>query len=249
MAKTAGLGDNLYVAGFDIGGDTNSVGKISGGPVALDVTDVTQSGHSRLGGERDGGIDFTAYHDAAVGASHDALSPLPTADAMVTYFRGGALGNPAASMVAKQINYDPTRATDGSLTFPVSTQANGFGLEWGVQLTPARRVDGSATAAGPSNSFDTGGSLSFGAQAYFHLFAFTGTSVTISVWDSADNITFAAVPGLTTTALTAAHAAVRVAIANNATVRRYIAVATVGTFSSADFAVQVTKNLTAGQVF
>src|SRR5258708_22034065 len=182
MAKTAGLGDNLYVAGFDIGGDTNSVGKISGGPVALDVTDVTQSGHSRLGGERDGGIDFTAYHDAAVGASHDALSPLPTADAMVTYFRGGVLGNPAASMVAKQVNYDPTRATDGSLTFAVSTQAHGFGLEWGVQLTPARRVDGSATAAGPSNSFDTGGAPSFCAPAHFHLFAFPCPHLAISLF-------------------------------------------------------------------
>lgn len=249
MAKTSGLGDNLYIAGFDIGGDTNSVGRVSGGPAALDLTDISESAYDRRGGLRDGGIDFTAYHDPAVGAEHDALSTLPASDVIVTYFRGGVLGNPAASCVAKQINYDATRGTDGSLTFAVNSQANGFGLDWGIQLTPDRRVDTVATAASGSNSFDTGASLSFGAQMFVHLFAFAGTSVTIALWDSADNITFAAVAGLTTSALTAAHSFARVVISNTSTVRRYIAVATTGTFTNADFAVQVTKNNVAGVTF
>ena len=40
------------------------------------------------------------------------------------YTRGTTLGNPAACMVAKQINYDPTRAADGSLTIAVQAEAN-----------------------------------------------------------------------------------------------------------------------------
>jgi hypothetical protein len=84
-----------------------------------------------------------------------------------------------------------------------------------------------------------------------HVFAFTGTSVTIKVQDSADNASFADIAGtsLTTIALTTAPQAVRISIPNTTTVRRYLAVATVGTFSNADFAVTVMKNPIAGQVF
>jgi hypothetical protein len=246
--KVTGLGDNFYIGGSDISGDINSLSSIHGGTAnQQDTTDITQSGHSRLGLERDGGIDFAVYFDPT--GAHPVLSALPTADVVGSYFRGTAIGNPAASMVAKQINYDWTRGQDGSLLGAVSLQSNGFGLEWGQQLTPGHRVDGAAVAAGPANSFDTGGSLAFGVQMYVQLFAFAGTSVTISLWDSADNITFLAVAGVTTTALVAGVQTVRIASANNATVRRYLAVATVGTFSNADFAVMVNKNAIAGQVF
>lgn len=46
------------------------------------------------------------------------------------------LGAPAANLIGKQLNYDGTRATGGMLTFNVSTQSNGYGLEWGKTLTP-----------------------------------------------------------------------------------------------------------------
>lgn len=247
MAKQSGLGDQLYIGGFDISGDTNSLSKISGSMAPIDVTDITQSANSRLGGLRDGGVDFTAYHDPT--GAHVPLSALPVTDVIATYFRGSAIGSPAASCNGLEIDYAPTRGHDGSLTFAVSVQADKFGLEWGVQLTPGHRVDSAATAAGAANSLDTGGSLSFGAQMYVQLFAFTGTSVTIALWDSADNVTFNAVASLTTAALSAPNQAVRVAIGNTATVRRYVAVATTGTFSNADFAVQVSKNPVAGVVF
>ncbi len=46
------------------------------------------------------------------------------------------LGDPAANLRAKQLNYDPTRATSGMLTFNVANPANAFGMEWGRTLTP-----------------------------------------------------------------------------------------------------------------
>ena len=248
MAKGSGLGDNYYIDGTDVSGDIQALGKISGGPAALDMTAINNLGFARQGGVRDGGMDFTSYFSPGAGLTHAKLSALPAADVICSYFRQPQAGGDAASLTGKQVNYDPTRGTDGSLTFSVSAQANGFGLEWGTQLTPGRRVDGAATAAGPANSLDTLASAAFGAQAYCHLLAFTGTSVTISVWDSADNITFAAVAGLATAALTVP-GAVRVAIGNTATVRRYLAVATAGTFSSADFAVSIHKNEVAGVLF
>lgn len=248
MAKSTGLGDAFYVGGSDLSGDINSFSKINGGTATQqDMTDITQSAHSRAGLERDGGMDFATFFDPIT--AHPILSALPTTDTIGSYFRGTAIGNPVASCNAKQVNYNWTRGADGSLIGAVSLVANGFGLEWGVQLTPGHRVDSAATAALPANSYNTLASAAFGAQMYVQLFAFTGTSVTISVWDSADNITFAAVAGLTTAALTTGVQSVRAAIANTATVRQYIAVATAGTFTNADFAVQVTKNAILGQVF
>src|SRR5215472_10843337 len=120
MAKQAGMGAALYVGGFDVGGDTQSFA-IHGGPLPLDVTDITQSGHSRLGGERDAAIDWVSYMDPAAGASHAALAGLPTADVIVTAFMPPlAIGNPALSQPSKQVNYDQTRATDGMLTFAIT---------------------------------------------------------------------------------------------------------------------------------
>jgi hypothetical protein len=83
----------------------------------------------------------------------------------------------------------------------------------------------------------------YGAQAYLQVTGFTGTSVTVAVQDSADGSSYAAVTGLTFTAVTAAPNAQRLATARNATVRRYLRVATTGTFSSATFAVVLNRNL------
>ena len=73
------------------------------------------------------------------------MSSLPTTDRILTYCRGTTLGNPAASLVGKQLNYDATRADDGKLTFAVRAEANAFGIEWGKQLTAGKRTDTTAT--------------------------------------------------------------------------------------------------------
>lgn len=251
MAKQSGLADAFFLSGFDLSGDVSALTSIHGGPAVLDMTDITQSAEARAGGERDGAMAWNSFFDNAAGKAHAALSPVGSGDEIATYFRGTAIGSPAASCVGKQPDYDPNRGTDGSLILSVSVLANGFGLEWGDQLTPGHRVDGAATAASAANSLDGLAATAFGAQAYVQLFAFAGTSVTIKVQDSADNITFADIAGtsLTTAALTSAPQAVRISIPNTTTVRRYLAVATVGTFTNADFAVHVTRNPVASVVF
>lgn len=245
MAKQSGLGDNLYVAGYDLSGDINSAGRIGGGPAALDVTAINKSGMERIGGVRDGGIDFTAYFNPSDNQSHDRLENLPTADVQLHYCRGTTLGNPGAALISKQINYDGSRGDDGSFTFAVQALANSYGLEWGRQLTAGKRTDSTATNGA---SIDTTAAASFGAQAYLQVFAFTGTSVTVKVQDSADDSSFADVTGLTFTAATGITTE-RLATANNATIRRYLRAVTTGTFSDAVFAVIVVKNEIAGQVF
>lgn len=250
MAKQSGIGDNLYVGGSDLSGDTQSIEKISGPQDTIETTDITQGGKSRLGGQRDGLMDVTSYFDPAPLASHAVWSPLPTTDIGLMYCRGTALGNPAACLVAKQINYDGVRDDKGALAFKVESQANGFGLEWGRLLTAGKRTDVAATNG---TGIDTLASAAFGAQAYLQMFAgFVGTDVTVKIQDSADNVTFADVAGFAFAQITTATLQTqRIAIANNATVRQYIRAATVttGGFTSLTFAVVVVKNSILGQVF
>lgn len=250
MAKSSGLGDNLYIAGFDASGDIQQLQQIGGGPALLDVTGINKSAYERIGGLRDGRMEMTTFfnHVQAGTGTHEKLSALPTSDVILTYCQGTALGNPAASLVGKQANYDPTRGTDGMLTFGVSAQANGYGIEWGQQLTAGLRTD---TAATNGTGIDTTASASFGGQAYLHVTAFTGTDVTVKIQDSADNVSFADVAGFSFTQVTAAPASERIALVNTATLRRYLRASTVttGGFTSVTFAVNVIKNSIAGQVF
>ncbi|NUS26932.1 MAG: hypothetical protein HOV92_22270 [Streptomyces sp.] len=250
MAKTGGLGDNLYIAGFNASGDIQQLGSISGGPTLLNMTGIDKSAYERQGGLRSGQIEFTAFHNhvAAGTGTHEKLAALPTADVILTYCRGTTLGDPAASLVAKQVNYDGTRADDGMLTFAVSAQSNGYGIEWGQQLTAGLRTDTTATNG---TSIDTTASASFGGQAYLHVTALTGTDVTIKIQDSADNSSFADVASFAFTQVTAAPASERIALANTATLRRYLRAVTVttGGFTSVTFSVNVIKNSVAGQVF
>ncbi len=238
MAKQGGMGDRLFIAGYNYSGDIGSLGNVGGGPALKEVPGIDKSAQERIGLLRDGRIEFNSWFNPAANMSHDRLSLLPTDDVAMMYCRGTSIGSPAACLIAKQPNFDGSRGADGSFSFSVSALANGYGLEWGQLLTAGQRTDSTATNG---SSLDTAASASFGAQAYLQVFAFTGTSVTVTVQDSADNSSFAAVTGLAFTAATGITTQ-RLATANNATIRRYLRVATTGTFSNAIFAVTVVKN-------
>ena len=239
MPKQSGLGQALYLAGVDVSGDIGSIDQASGGPALLDVTAIDKSAYERIGGLRDGQINYTAFFNPDPNRAHAALSTLPTADALVSWLTGTALGDPAACLLGKQINYDPTRGNDGQLTFKVQALANAFGLEWGRQLTAGKRTDTTATN-GTAWDYSAAQPSPLGLQAYLHVFAFTGTSVTVKLQDSADNVSFADIAGAGFTAATGVTSQ-RIA-ATAVTVRRYVRAVTTGTFSNAVFAVTAVRN-------
>lgn len=244
MAKQTGLGDNFYLSGYDLSGDIGSLSRVGGSVATLDVTGINRSAFERIGGLRDGSMTWTAFFNPAANQAHDRLSNLPTTDVLASYMRGTTLGNPAASMVAKQLNYDGTRADDGAFTFAVEAQANAYGLEWGRQLTAGKRTDTTATD-GTSVDFGTG-STAFGAQFYLHVFAFTGTSATITVQESSDNGVgdpFANVTGGTFTTVTGITFE-RLQTSRAQTVERYLRAITTGTFSNLVFNVVAVRNTT-----
>lgn len=244
MSKQGGLGHKLLIAGYDLSGDTNSY-EVTGGAELLEVTGIDKSGKERIGGLRDGSIKWTSFFNPVAGQAHPVLSALPTNDIQANLLAGTTLGAPAASLIGKQTNYPPKRASNGQLTIDIEAVANAWGLEWGIQLTPGIRADTTATTG---TGVDLTTSASFGAQAYLQVLGVTGTSVTVAVEDSADNVTFAAVTGLTFTAATGITTQ-RLATANTATIRRYVRATSTGTFTAASFSVVLVRNELAGQVF
>src|SRR6267142_4437915 len=161
--KQSGLGDNFYVAGFNLTGDTASIDNLSTPMSPLETTGLDKSAMERIGGKRDGAMSFTNYFNPAAGQAHPVLDALPLTDILTTYARGAILGNPAANMVAKQVSYDGKRGNDGSFTFQTQALANAWGLDWGLQLTPGQRTDSVATLG---TGVDFGAAASFGFQAY-----------------------------------------------------------------------------------
>ena len=245
MAKQTGLGDNFYVAGFDLSGDTASLSDIGGGPEALEITGIDKSAVERIGGLRTGGVSWTSWFNPAAKAQHVALSSLPTADVQVMYFRGTTLGNPAAACVAKQINYDPTRGADGSLTFDVDVESDGFGLEWGTMVTPGIETD-TAAANGTGVENLAQASTNFGLQAYLQTFDFTGTDVTVKLQESSDDASGDAYTDITgggfTQITSGDQHTERIATATGLTVEQWVRVITTGTFSAFEFAVMFVRN-------
>lgn len=247
MAKQSGLGDNFFVDGYDLSGDTNSLGNISGPNSPIPVTGINKYAMERIGGKRDGLMSWVSYFNPTLlTGAHARYSALPTTDIIASYFRGTSLGDPSANLVAKQIGYDGNRGDDGSFTLAVEAQGNAYGLEWGKSLTAGQRTDTTATN-GTSVDFGTG-STAFGLQAYLHVFTgFAGTSVTVKLQESSDNGAGDAFADVTGGAFTAATGITsqRIATASGQTVERYLRVVTTGTFTNAVFAVSVIRNDTA----
>ncbi len=248
MSKQGGMGDYLLIDEFDVSGDIGSLQRISSPMAVQEVPAIRDSAQSRIGLLHDGGIDFTAYWNpvelVTADSEHEVLRGRPTTDRIVTYLRGTALGNAAASVVSKQLNYDLARNNDGSMTGVVSTQGNKYGLSWGNNLTAGKRTD---TVAGNGTGVDlTTVSLAFGWAAYLHVTAFTGTNATIKIQDSADNASFTDLSGASFTAATAKTKQRIQSATATATTRRYYRIVSSGTFTSVTYVVNFVRYQAAG---
>lgn len=246
MAKESGLGAAFYLSGYDFTGDVVSIRELSGGPALLDgVTGIDKLAYERLGGLRTGAQRITTWFNPAANMGHKRLSSLPRTDVHGMYFHRAALARPVHCCVGVQENYDGTRGQDGSFTFDSDIESNGFGAEWATALTAGKRTDTTATN-GTGVDFGTAAfptASTFGAQFYLQGFALTGTSCTVTIQDSADNVSFANLaPSMAFTAFTAAGSFERIQTGRTATVRQYLRAVTSGTFTSATFAVAAVRN-------
>ncbi len=243
MAKQSGLGDQLFVGGVDIGADISSIGSLSTPRGTLPATGITQSGTARMLSTRDASAEFTTYFNPSTSQEHLTLSPLPRTDTHLMYLRGQGLGNQAFCMVGKQIDYNPTRGDDGSLTFAVNAQSNGYGADWCVQLTAGKQTHASGAS---TTAVDLGtGSKSFGFQAYLQVFSVGSGTATVTLEESSDNGVgdpFAAITGGAFTNVTASTSERIQSTSSTLTVERYVRVTTSGVFTNLVFAVGFNRN-------
>lgn len=244
MTKESGLGAGFFLSGYDFTGDVVAVRELSGGPRLIEgVTGIDKLAPERLGGKLTGAQRITTWFNPAANMSHKRLSAMPSSDQQGQYWHRTVIGRPVHCMVGKQTTYTGNEAEDGSFTFESDLESNAFSAEWATGLTAGKRTDTTATN-GTGVDFTTTafpGSSTFGGQFYLQVMAFTGTSVTIAIEDSADNASWAALSGMSFATVNGITAE-RIQTARAATVRRYLRVATTGTFSSVTFAVAAVRN-------
>jgi len=197
MTKVAGLGDQLYIGGYDLSGDIGAIQSLSKTFAEQDVTGLDKSAIERILLLEDGEIGFANYYNPAAtpDSLHEVLHDLPDTDVLVSYFRGSLLGAVTASLLGKQINYGLARGADGSLIGAnIAVKGSGYGLEYGYSLTAGKKTSVAAetlpgldaTLQGYANTPASNDPTIF----YLHIFTMTGVAgddVTVQIWHSDDD--------------------------------------------------------------
>lgn len=159
-----------------------------------------------------------AIVDTALGASTDSLVAIyPIGDT--------ALGSVGYAMRARAKAHKVKSPVDGV----VDTSAE-FQGDDDADRVLSHHVLGAETNAGNAASIDGGAATTSGGAAHLHVTALTGTSITVVIQDSADNVAWATI--LTFTAATVAGTSERVATSSSATIRRYTRALWTGTFTA-----------------
>ena len=234
MAVESAIGSRFFLDGYDISGDVGQLGAARVSVAPLDISNITESGTRRLRGRVSGELSWNVFFNDAAAQEHIALKTITRTDRYAMWaHQCAAIGDSAVAARGKQMNYDWNLGADGGLVGAVQVLSSGPPTEWGSLITPGKRTDTGATNGA---SLDGTASTSFGMAAYAFLTDFSGTNITLTVQDSADNSSFLAITGGAFTAFTAVGAQ-RIQTAVDGTVRRYVRVASSGTFTTATFVV------------
>ena len=239
MAKKSGLGQQIFVHGYDLSGDIATIDNAGSPRNLLDITAINAPANERLVGLSDGNISVSSWFNDSTEQEHDALSGLVTTDRIVTWAFGATRGDVAACLVAKQLNYDGSRGPDGSLSFTIDTQADGISLDWCNTLTTGKETHSSA---GSSTSRDDGAGTTAGMVAYLEITDCDSGTPTVTIQESSDNGSSDAwVNVLSFSAVGYASAPTAERVTSSGTVERYLRITTTGTFSNLDFCVSTRR--------
>lgn len=242
MAKQSGLGDTLLVNGVDLSGDVGAMSAIQGQLATLEATGLNVSAKERIAGHHSGAMNFMSFFNDDVAGAHTILKAQGASDIYLMYLRGSNLGGAAAAMRGPQVDYGLSRGADASLTAAIQAQSNVNPLEWLEQLTAGKATHASATNG---SSVDLGAvSTLFGLSAWLQVVSLGSGTPTVKLQDSADNSTFADITGGSFGVVTAPSYS-RLQTGVTATIRRYVRVATTGTFSNLVLAVGFNRYLSA----
>ena len=239
MTKQSGVGSALWFGSADISGDVGAVTSLEHSRGEFSTTGIDKSAEERILLRHDGSMAFNSFWNVSAGQAHLTLSALPRTDVQVTCAIGaasGAVGQWAASMIAKQSNYAPAFGDDGSLVATINAMANGTPLEWGELLTTGKQTFASGSVNGTSIDVDTvytgTTSTAFGCAAYLHVFSLGSGTPTLTIKDSANNSAFNALSPTSLVFAPTVAGVERQTTGLTATVRRYVRVEVTGTYTN-----------------
>lgn len=242
MAKISGLGERFYLVqtgangvGLDISGDVGSIDGCNTTLADMDDTGIDKSYHERLAGLVDADLSYTGFFNPTT--SFPLAKGLVGLDGAAIWATSAAEGAACFAMQGLIDTFPINRSNAGALTIKPKLISDAGVFGWGF-------VGMNATDTTPSThaTMDDGVQSTAGATLFAILLGFTGTSVTLTVKDSADNVTFTAVTGLTVTFTGAGTGFAVASTADTATLREYVQIATTGTFSSAQVVAAVLRN-------
>ena len=231
MAKQTGLADAFYIDGHDLSGDVTSLDTVSAKRPTIEVPNLSKPAMVRLPGHADGEISFTTWFDDGTDLSHTALSVLPTGDVVALYCRGTAADSPAAMLVAKQVNYDPTKGQDRAWSASVQCLGQGTPLAWGKLFA----AEATQASAGSTSSKDDGASTSNGLEAVLQIKSISSGTPTFKIEDSPNNSSWSDLLTFSAVADGAEPSGERKVVSG--TVNRYLRITSTGSFSDAVFIV------------
>ena len=187
MAKKSGIGQQFYLQGVDMSGDVGSLSSIATPRGIQVVTGIDRDAFERILTQTDGAISFSAFLNDVAGGTHLTLGALPITDVHIMYMTGETLGDPTFCMVGKQVNYDPTRAADGSLTIAVDAKLSaGEPAEW-CRMLKSNGTHASATDE-TGHLVDSGGvQTTKGGVGYLQHFSAASGTVEYDIEDSSDS--------------------------------------------------------------
>ena len=237
MAITTGLNTRLYVEGYDLSGDANSLDGAGYSQTLLDTTALNTEAVSRTTGLVEGTISFNGFFNDDTGASHPVLSSnsgkLPSADQVVLIPFGSAVGDPFAGLVSKEGEYNVSRGSGSVITLTATYASEGIGTEFGDMLTAHEDTHSSA---GSGTVLDGGASSSNGASGYCQIFSLASGSVTVKIQHATSSGgTYSDLISFTASGTSDVPMAERGTASG--TINQYLKVTTTGTFSNAVIAV------------
>jgi hypothetical protein len=185
MSKRSGLGNRLYVGGYDISGNVGALSTLATPRGEQNVTGIDKSANERIQLTVDAELSFDTFFNDATDALHDVLSTLPTTDRQCVFFVSTTRGEPSFAFNAKQMNYDWNRAAEGSLTGSTQMlQADGNVPVWGEAIAMKETI---ASAGDLTGHIDAGGAATTeGVVCYLQIFTLGSGTPVITLQDSSD---------------------------------------------------------------
>lgn len=210
MAFGHGSVAKVYANGYDLTPYLTSFG-VAGAADTAEVTVLGQGSKAYLAGLKDATLSGEGYYDGDAGAVDAVLRAALGTDTGVWGHlpNGDGVGVAGYGFRSVETAYEVSTPVDGVAGVSVEAQSN-VGLEPLVALHELK----AETAAGQGTSHNNGAASTNGGSAYLQLVA--GTTVTVTVKDSADGTTFATIGTFTAAS---GHSAQRIAITG--TIRQY----------------------------